>query len=56
VGEADLPGALARRGEKNLGRRRVRILLEKMMLDLPGKVVAEMVRQLELVERIVVEI
>jgi len=27
-----------------------------MMLDLPGEVVAETVRQLELVERIVVEI
>ena len=55
VREADLPGALARRGEKHLGRRRMRIFFEEMVLDLPGKVVAEPVRQFELVERVVVE-
>ena len=56
VREADLLGALARRGEKDLGGRRVRILLEEVVLDLPGKVVAEPVGELDLVERVLVEL
>ena len=55
VGQADLPGALARRAEKHLGGRRMRVLLEKVMLDFPGEVVAEPVGQLDLVERVLVE-
>ena len=48
-------GALAGRGEEHLGRRRVRIFLEEMVLDLPGEVVAEPVGQFDLVERVLVE-
>ena len=55
VREADVLGALAGGGEKHLGRRRVRIFLEEMVLDLPGVVVAEPVGQLDLVERVLVE-
>ena len=56
VREADLPGALARCGEEDLGGRRVRIFLEKVVLDLPGKVVAEPVGELDLIECILVEL
>src|ERR1700730_9028862 len=55
VRKADLPGALARRGEAHLRCRRVRIFLEERVLDFPGEVVAEPVRQLELVEGVMVE-
>src|SRR5262249_55852413 len=54
--QADLFGALARRGEKHFGCRRVRILLEKVVLDLPGEVVAKPVGELDLVERVLVEL
>jgi hypothetical protein len=53
VGQLYLPDALARRSEK-ARRRRVRIFLEEMVLDLPGEV-AETVRQFELIERVMVE-
>ena len=53
VAEADVLGALAGRGEEHLGRRRVAVLLEEVVLDLPGVVVAEPVGQLDLVERVV---
>ncbi len=33
----------------------MRIFLEEMMLDFPGKVVTEPVRQLELIERIMIK-
>jgi hypothetical protein len=56
VREADALGALARRGEEHLGGRRMRILFEEMMLDLPGIVVAEPVGQLDLVERVLIEL
>ena len=52
VAEPDLLGALARRGEEDLGRRRVRVLLEEVVLDLPGVVVAESVGELDLIERV----
>ena len=55
VREADLLGALARRGEKHLGGRRVRIFFEKMVLDLPGEVVAQPIGEFDLIERILVE-
>ena len=44
VREADLPGALAGRGEKHFRGRRVRIFLEEVMLHFPGEVVAQSVR------------
>ena len=52
VAEADLLGALARRGEEDLGRRRMRVLLEEVVLDLPGVVVPEPVGELDLIERV----
>src|SRR5262249_33220762 len=55
VRQADLLGALARRGEKDLGGRGVRIFLEEMVLDFPGEIVAEPVCELDLIERILVE-
>ncbi len=55
VREPDVLGALARGTEKHLGGRRMRIFFEKMVLDLPGIVVAEPVGQLDLVERVLVE-
>src|SRR6266478_6928947 len=51
MAEPDLPGALRAGGEKDLGRRGVRIFLEKMVLDFPGIVDAEPVGELDLVER-----
>ena len=56
VREPDLAGTLAGRGEEHLRGRRVRIFLEKVMLDFPGEIVAEAVGQFELVERVVVEV
>ena len=53
VAEADVLRPLARRGEEHLGRRRVAVLLEEVVLDLPRVVVAEPVGQLDLVERVV---
>src|ERR1019366_1620101 len=47
-----LAGALRARREENLGSRRVRILLEKMMLDFPGVVDAEPVCEFDLIERL----
>ena len=40
------------RGEENLRRRGMRILLEKVVLDLPGVVVAEPVGEHDLLERL----
>ena len=51
VAEADSLGALRAGGEENLGRRGVRIFLEKMVLDFPGVVDAEPVGEFDLVER-----
>ena len=51
VAEADALGALARRGQEDLGRRGMRVLLEEVVLDLPGVVVAEPVGELDLLER-----
>jgi len=55
VRQADLLRALAGRGEKDLGGRRVRVFFEEVVLDFPGEVVAEPVGELDLVERILVE-
>ena len=50
--EPHLGGALARRGQKNLGRAGMRVLFQKVMLHFPHVGEAELVRQLDLVERI----
>jgi len=55
VGEPYLPGALARRGQEDLRRRRVRVFFKEMVLDFPGEVVTQTVRQFELIERVMVE-
>ena len=55
VAEPDLLGALAGGGEEGFGRRRVRVFLEEMMLDLPGIVIAAAIGDLELRQRILVE-
>jgi len=52
--EAHLHRALAGRAEKYFRRRRVRIFFEEMMLDLPGEVVTQPVRQLQLIERVLI--
>ena len=52
VTEANLLGALAGSGQKNLGRRRMRVFFEKVMLDFPHVVDAELVGELDLIERI----
>ena len=54
--EPDALGALRARGEKDLGRRRVRVLLEEVVLDLPGVVDAQAVGELHLVERLLIEL
>src|SRR5580700_11956420 len=55
VAEANTFGALRAGGEKYLRSRRVRVLLEEMVLDLPDVVDAEPVGELDLVERLLVE-
>ena len=56
VAEADALRALRRGGQEDLGRRGVRVLLEEVVLDLPGVVDAEPVGQLDLVERVLEEL
>ena len=55
VAEADVLRALARGGEEHLRRGGVRVLLEEVVLDLPGVVEAEPVGELDLVERVLEE-
>ena len=52
VPEPDLLGALAGRRQEHLGRARVRVLLEEVVLDLPHVVDADAVGELHLVERV----
>ena len=52
VPEPDVLGALRRGGEEHLGRARVRVLLEEVVLDLPHVVDAERVGELDLLERV----
>ena len=47
-----MPGALAGRGQEHLGRARVRVLLQKVVLDLPQVLDPEPVGQFDLVEGI----
>src|SRR4051794_12053030 len=53
VAQADVGRALAGRGEEHLRRRRVRVLLEEVVLHLPHRVEAQPVGQLDLLERLV---
>src|SRR6185312_5466747 len=56
VAEADVLGSLRTGGEEHFRRRRMRIFLEEVMLDLPGVVDAKLVGQLDLVERVLEEL
>jgi hypothetical protein len=53
MAEADVLRPLAGGGEEHLGRGRMAVLLEEVVLDLPRVVVAEGVRECDLIERIV---
>src|SRR5262245_14054631 len=53
--QPNVPRSLAGGPQENLGRRRVGVLLQKVMLDLPGIVVTQTVGQFELVECVVVQ-
>jgi hypothetical protein len=55
VAEADPFGPLRAGSEKHPGRRGMRILLEKMMLDFPDVVDAQPIGQFDLVERLLVK-
>src|SRR5437764_1880506 len=50
VAQPDVLGPLAGRGEEHLGGRRVAVLLEEVVLDLPHVIDAQLVGQLDLVE------
>ena len=52
MAEADVLGALAGGGQEHLRGRAVAVFLEEVVLDLPGVVVAELVGELDLVERL----
>ena len=56
VAEPDVLRPLAGGTEKDFGRRRVGVLLEKVVLDLPGVVVAKPVGELHLIERVLIEL
>src|ERR1700759_1673170 len=56
VTEANALGALAGGAEEDFGRGGVRVLLEEVMLDLPGVVVAELVGELDLGKRVLQEL
>jgi hypothetical protein len=55
VAEANALCPLRARGEKHFGRRRVRVLFEEVVLDLPGVVDAQPVGELHLIERLLVQ-
>ena len=55
VAEPDARRPLARRAQEDLGRGRVRVLLEEVVLHLPRVVVAQPVGQLDLIERVLEE-
>ena len=55
VAEPDPVRALTGGGQKDLGRRGVRVLLEEVMLDLPDVVEAQAVGQLYLLQRLLEE-
>ena len=56
MGDADVLGALADGAVKDFGRRAVGVLLEKMMLDLPDVIDADAVGELDLGERLPIDV
>jgi hypothetical protein len=52
VAEANVLCPLARGGEEHFGRRGVGILLQEVVLDLPYVVIVELIREFDLVERV----
>ncbi len=56
VAEPDVRRPLRARGEEHLGRARVAVLLEEVVLDFPHDVEAQLVSQLDLIERVVDEL
>src|SRR5688572_6970491 len=52
MAEPDVLGPLACSRKEYLGCARVRVLLQKVMLDLPDVVKADLVRELDLLERV----
>ena len=56
VAQADLLGPLAGGGQENLRRGGMGVLLEEVVLDLPGVVVAEPVSQFDLVQGVLEEL
>jgi hypothetical protein len=56
VRQPDPLGALTRRGEEDLRRRGVAVLLEEVVLDLPGEVVPQPIGQLDLREGLLEEV
>ena len=55
MAQPDVLGALAGGAEEHLGRRRVRILLQEVVLDLPCVVVAKPIGQFDLRQRILIQ-
>src|SRR5581483_7152458 len=55
VAEPDAPRPLRGGRQEDLGRRRVRVLLEEVMLDFPRGIDAEAISELDLVERVLEE-
>jgi hypothetical protein len=56
VAETDVLRALAGGSQERFRRRRVGVLLEEVMLDFPRVVVAELVGQLHLAQRVLIEL
>ena len=52
MAETHLLGALRHRGQKDLRRARVAVLLEEVVLDLPAVLDAELVGELALLQRV----
>ena len=52
MSETDVLRALTARGQEHLGRRRVRVLFQEVVLDFPHHVDADLVGELDLRERV----
>ena len=55
MAEANVLGALARGGEEDLGGGGVRVLFEEVVLDLEDVIEAELVGELDLFERLLID-
>jgi hypothetical protein len=56
VAKPDVLGALRGGGQEHLGRRGMGVLLQEMMLHLPGVIITELVGQLDLIKRILIQL